>query len=290
MNKHSERQREILRKIGVEVWKFREAAAEVDEVGKVDEVAKADASANTDTTDKSAKSAEIESRVDSHTDSPEPAAHDHEHEHEHEERMAEPRPAYVAEPVDARAQSVDESLIPIEQEVSACRQCELHQSRTQTVFGCGNPDANWLFIGEAPGKNEDLQGEPFVGRAGKLLDKMIAALGMEREQVFIANVLKCRPPDNRDPLPGEIEQCEPYLHRQLAVIKPKVIVALGRISAQALLKTSEPLSKLRGPVHQYGPDNIPLVATYHPAYLLRSPGQKAKAWEDLWQAKMIAQQ
>ena len=285
MNKHSERQREILRKIGVEVWKFREAAAEVDEV------AKADVSANTDTTAESAESAEsaeIESRVDSHTDSPEPAAHDHEH--EHEERMAEPRPAYVTESVDARAQSVDESLIPIEQEVSACRQCELHQSRTQTVFGCGNPDANWLFIGEAPGKNEDLQGEPFVGRAGKLLDKMIAALGMEREQVFIANVLKCRPPDNRDPLPGEIEQCEPYLHRQLAVIKPKVIVALGRISAQALLKTSEPLSKLRGPVHQYGPDNIPLVATYHPAYLLRSPGQKAKAWEDLWQAKMIAQQ
>ncbi len=155
------------------------------------------------------------------------------------------------------------------------------------MFGCGNPGADWLFLGEAPGQHEDLQGQPFVGRAGQLLDRMIAALGMEREQVFIANVLKCRPPNNRDPLPAKIEQCEPYLHRQLAQIKPKVIVALGRISAQALLKTGEPLGKLRGRGYQYGPDNFPLVVTYHPAYLLRSPEQKTRAWVDLWQAKSI---
>ena len=280
MNRHSERQLEILRKIGVDVWKFREDVAEVDEV------AKGDASANTAITAETAEVAESAKIAEPET----PADSLGSEAHDYVERATESSPASVAESVAAFAQSVDESLIPIEQEVSACRKCGLHQSRTHTVFGCGSPDANWLFIGEAPGQNEDLQGEPFVGRAGKLLDKIIAALGMEREQVFIANVLKCRPPDNRDPLPGEIEQCEPYLHRQLAVIKPKVIVALGRISAQALLKTNEPLSKLRGSVHRYGPDNIPLVVTYHPAYLLRSPGQKAKVWEDLWQAKMIAEQ
>ena len=194
-------------------------------------------------------------------------------------------------PVDDAAQSDEspESLDRVEQAVSVCRKCELHQTRTNTVFGCGNPEANWLFIGEAPGHNEDLQGQPFVGRAGKLLDMMLAALGMKREQVFIANVLKCRPPDNRDPLPGEIEQCEPYLHQQLALIKPKVIVALGRVSAQSLLKTTAPLGKLRNQTHHYGPRNIPLIATYHPAYLLRSPGQKAAAWEDLWQAREIVE-
>ena len=243
MNNHSERQREILRKIGVEVWRFREAGAVA-----------------------SGEAAEAPAMPD--TSAPETSAPDQ-------------------PPASVSVAAADDSLTPIEREVSACQKCELHQSRTNTVFGCGNPDADWLFVGEAPGQHEDLQGQPFVGRAGQLLDQMIAALGMEREQVFIANVLKCRPPNNRDPLPAEIEQCEPYLHRQLAQIKPKVIVALGRISAQALLKTGEPLGKLRGRVYQYGPDNIPLVATYHPAYLLRSPEQKARAWEDLWQAKGI---
>ncbi len=182
-----------------------------------------------------------------------------------------------------------ESLQSIAQEVSACQKCELHKSRTQTVFGRGNPDANWLFVGEAPGYHEDQQGQPFVGAAGKLLNLMISALGMTHEQVFIANMLKCRPPDNRDPLPEEIEKCESYLHRQLALIKPKVIVALGKVSATALLKSNVALSKLRGEVHHYGSDDIPLIVTYHPAYLLRRPGQKAEAWEDLWKARIIAQ-
>ena len=257
MSNHAERQLEILRKIGVEVWQFRgvetEPAVEPEPEPEPQTLAGRDGAP-----------------ADQSTDAP-----------------AEQQPAQTPPPVVGG--DADESLAPIEREVSACRKCELHQSRTHTVFGCGNPDADWLFVGEAPGQHEDLQGQPFVGRAGKLLDMMIAALGMEREEVFIANVLKCRPPGNRDPQPREIEQCEPYLHRQLARIRPKVIVALGRISAQALLKTDEPLGKLRGRVHQYGADNIPLVATYHPAYLLRSPEQKAKAWEDLWRARAIVE-
>ena len=183
--------------------------------------------------------------------------------------------------------SVDETLDIIRQQVAQCTQCALHQSRKQTVFGVGDACADWLFVGEAPGREEDLQGEPFVGRAGKLLDLMLAALGMSREAVFIANVLKCRPPENRDPTAEEVALCENYLHRQLAIIQPKIIVALGRISAQALLKTDQPLAKLRGATHAYGRADTPLVVTYHPAYLLRSPGQKEKAWEDLWRAKMI---
>ena len=187
----------------------------------------------------------------------------------------------VAEP------PADETLDIIRQQVAQCTQCALHQSRKQTVFGVGDARADWLFVGEAPGREEDLQGEPFVGRAGKLLDLMLAALGMSREAVFIANVLKCRPPENRDPTAEEVALCENYLHRQLAIIQPKIIVALGRISAQALLKTDQPLAKLRGATHAYGRADTPLVVTYHPAYLLRSPGQKEKAWEDLWRAKMI---
>ncbi|MDD9811097.1 MAG: uracil-DNA glycosylase [Gammaproteobacteria bacterium] len=182
-----------------------------------------------------------------------------------------------------------DSLARVAAEVAACEQCELHRARNNTVPGGGNPRADWLFVGEAPGRDEDAQGEPFVGRAGKLLDMMIAALGMKRDTVFVANVLKCRPPDNRDPLPGEIEMCEAYLHRQLALIQPKVIVALGRVSAQALLKTGDALGTLRGAAHRYGPAGIPLVVTYHPAYLLRSPEQKSKAWDDLWLAKGIAE-
>ncbi|MDD9823422.1 MAG: uracil-DNA glycosylase [Gammaproteobacteria bacterium] len=192
----------------------------------------------------------------------------------------------------AAAKSPDpnpDSLARVAAEVAACEQCELHRARNNTVPGGGNPRADWLFVGEAPGRDEDAQGEPFVGRAGKLLDMMIAALGMKRDTVFVANVLKCRPPDNRDPLPGEIEMCEAYLHRQLALIQPKVIVALGRVSAQALLKTGDALGTLRGAAHRYGPAGIPLVVTYHPAYLLRSPEQKSKAWDDLWLAKGIAE-
>ena len=276
MSDHAERQLEILRKIGVEVWQFR--GVETGPTVEPEPEPRPEPQALT--------GRDVAAPVGQSTDAPV------------EQRAAQTPPPVVGgdadESTDAPAAEstnapADESLAPIEREVSACRKCELHHSRTHTVFGCGNPDADWLFVGEAPGQHEDLQGQPFVGRAGKLLDMMIAALGMEREQVFIANVLKCRPPGNRDPQPQEIEQCEPYLHRQLARIRPKVIVALGRISAQALLKTDEPLGKLRGRVHQYGADNIPLVATYHPAYLLRSPEQKAKAWEDLWRARAIAE-
>jgi len=167
----------------------------------------------------------------------------------------------------------------LQREVSVCTRCSLHETRTQTVFGIGNPDADWLFIGEAPGEQEDLRGEPFVGRAGQLLDEMIRALGLERENVFIANVLKCRPPKNRDPSPEEALACEPFLIQQVRKVGPKIIVAVGRIAAQNLLKTQVPIGKLRGEVHRY--EGTPVVVTYHPAYLLRSQTEKRRAWEDL---------
>jgi len=163
--------------------------------------------------------------------------------------------------------------------VASCQACPLHETRTQTVFGVGNENADWLFVGEAPGADEDAQGEPFVGRAGKLLNAMLFALGLSREQVFIANVLKCRPPNNRDPRPEEVGACEHFLRDQINLIKPRIIVALGRHAAHNLLKTDQPLSRLRGKIHTY--ENTPLLVTYHPAYLLRSPAEKAKAWADL---------
>lgn len=173
----------------------------------------------------------------------------------------------------------------LEAEVRACMKCSLHTTRTQTVFGVGNRNAQWMFIGEAPGADEDAQGEPFVGRAGQLLNAMIAALGLKREDVYIANVLKCRPPNNRDPQPAEVEQCEPYLVRQIALIQPNLIVALGRHAAHSLLKTDLALARLRGQVLSY--QDIPLVVTYHPAYLLRTPSDKRKAWEDLCRARNL---
>lgn len=165
--------------------------------------------------------------------------------------------------------------------VNACRACPLCETRTQTVFGVGNPKADLMLIGEAPGADEDRAGEPFVGRAGQLLTLMLQAIGMPREQVYIANILKCRPPGNRDPLADEVMRCEPYLLRQIALISPRVILALGRISAQALLRTDTPIGRLRGRWYQYGEARYPLYVTYHPAYLLRSPAQKADAWQDL---------
>jgi uracil-DNA glycosylase len=150
------------------------------------------------------------------------------------------------------------------------------------VFGVGVETAPLMVIGEGPGADEDAQGEPFVGKAGKLLDEMLKSIGRSRrENVFIANVVKCRPPGNRDPEPDEVEACRPYLDQQIKLVKPKLIVALGRIAAQRLLNTEEPLSKLRGPLYHYGPEQTPLFITYHPAYLLRSPREKAKSWEDL---------
>jgi DNA polymerase len=170
---------------------------------------------------------------------------------------------------------------PLRERVSACTRCALHETRTQTVFGVGHPGASWMFIGEAPGAEEDRQGEPFVGRAGQLLTSMLKAIGLRREDVYIANVLKCRPPGNRDPKPEEAGQCRGYLERQIELVSPSIIVAVGRIAAQNLLATDTALARLRGKVHALGPRGWPLVVTYHPAYLLRSPGEKRKAWQDL---------
>jgi DNA polymerase len=165
--------------------------------------------------------------------------------------------------------------------VQQCTACGLCTSRTQTVFGVGNRKADWLVIGEAPGADEDRQGEPFVGRAGKLLNPMLQAIGLDRDTVFIANILKCRPPDNRDPTPTEAESCRPFLERQIALIRPRMILAVGRIAAQNLLATDTQIGKLRGRIHPFGATRIPLVVTYHPAYLLRSPREKRKSWDDL---------
>ncbi len=171
--------------------------------------------------------------------------------------------------------------------VAGCQLCDLHATRTQTVFGVGNRQARWMFIGEAPGAEEDRQGEPFVGRAGQLLTSMIRALGLRREDVFIANVLKCRPPDNRDPKPSEAASCRRYLERQVALVNPTLVIAVGRIAAQNLLATETPIAKLRGKVHSFGAQAWPVVVTYHPAYLLRSPGEKRKSWQDLLHARQL---
>ncbi len=169
--------------------------------------------------------------------------------------------------------------------VKECTACGLRAGCTQTVFGVGDEQARWLVIGEAPGADEDKQGEPFVGRAGQLLNSMLAAIGLRREQVYIANILKCRPPGNRDPAPAEAELCRPFLERQIALIRPQLILAVGRIAAQNLLNTDTPIGRLRGAVHRVG--ETPVVVTYHPAYLLRSPGEKRKAWTDLQYAVRV---
>ena len=166
-------------------------------------------------------------------------------------------------------------------EVRACVLCGLHATRTQTVFGVGNRHAELLVVGEAPGADEDRQGEPFVGRAGQLLNSMLQAMRMPRETVYIANLLKCRPPGNRDPAPEEVRCCQPYLQRQIELLGPRLLLAVGRIAAQNLLATDTPIGKLRGSVHRYGKQGTPLIVTYHPAYLLRSPTEKRKSWNDL---------
>jgi uracil-DNA glycosylase len=175
--------------------------------------------------------------------------------------------------------SSQQTWAELESEVAVCSKCNLCQTRTQTVFGAGNKTADWMVIGEAPGQSEDEQGKPFVGKAGQLLTEMLRAIGLERDEVFITNILKCRPPGNRDPKPDEAELCGGYLRRQRELIKPKIILAVGRISAQTLLKTDAPIGKLRGKVHDL--DGTPLVVVYHPAYLLRSLLEKRKAWQDL---------
>jgi uracil-DNA glycosylase len=175
-----------------------------------------------------------------------------------------------------------------------CRACSLCETRKQTVFGTGHLQAHWMIVGEAPGEQEDRQGEPFVGKSGQLLDNMLRALGLSRnatgdaddpaKQVFIANTLKCRPPGNRNPLPQELNECEPYLVRQIELVRPKIILAMGRFAVQSLLRTNEPIGKLRGRVHQF--QGVPLIVTYHPAYLLRNLEDKAKAWDDLCLARI----
>jgi uracil-DNA glycosylase family 4 len=170
----------------------------------------------------------------------------------------------------------------LRERVAACTACpELCRTRTQTVFGVGNTRSEWLIIGEAPGAEEDRQGEPFVGRAGQLLNAMLLSIGLPREQVFIANILKCRPPANRDPKPEEVSRCLPYLSNQIALLKPRIILAVGRIAAQNLLATDAPLARMRGKLHSFGDPATPLIITYHPAYLLRTPADKRKAWDDL---------
>jgi DNA polymerase len=172
-----------------------------------------------------------------------------------------------------------DSLEELNSMISSCKKCPLGNSRTNFVFGTGNPDADIVVIGEAPGAEEDLQGEPFVGRAGQLLNRILEATGFKREEVYIMNILKCRPPGNRNPLPEEVEKCRPYLEKQLKLINPKIILLLGKVAADALLKTREPLQKLRGKVHTY--KNWKVMVTFHPAALLRNPNWKRPAWEDM---------
>lgn len=207
------------------------------------------------------------------------------------ERAAQPAEAAPAQLsiVEAPADDISSAPVPtlatLEEAracVADCTRCALHRTRTQTVFGVGAGDAPLLVVGEGPGAEEDRRGEPFVGRAGQLLDAMLAAIGHDRaHNAYIANVVKCRPPNNRDPAPDEVEACRPFLDAQIDMLKPRLILAVGRVAAQRLLNTEEPLSRLRGRVHRYGPAEVPVWVSYHPAYLLRSPREKAKAWEDL---------
>ncbi|HEY0875454.1 MAG TPA: uracil-DNA glycosylase [Vicinamibacterales bacterium] len=195
-------------------------------------------------------------------------------------RGREGMPRETAEGVEAEAPPRTWTLAEIREEIGDCTRCKLHAlGRKQIVFGVGNPNAELMFVGEGPGADEDIQGIPFVGRAGQLLTRMIEAMGFARDDVYIANVVKCRPPDNRNPEPDEIASCEPFLFRQIQSIKPKVIVALGSFAARTLLRTQDPISRLRGRVYEY--HGAKLIPTFHPSFLLRSPAQKKYAWEDL---------
>jgi len=202
---------------------------------------------------------------------------------ERESGKREPVVAGVSRPDEVRLKADTTSVVALAEvraDIGDCTRCKLHRlGRSQIVFGVGNPEADLMFVGEAPGADEDIQGVPFVGRAGQLLTKIIEAIGMKREDVYIANVIKCRPPQNRNPEPDEVETCEPFLFRQIDSIKPKVIVALGKFGAQTLLRTLEPISRLRGRVFEYR--GAKLIPTFHPAYLLRNPSSKRDVWEDM---------
>ncbi|MFC1543840.1 uracil-DNA glycosylase [Gemmatimonadota bacterium] len=194
-------------------------------------------------------------------------------------------PVSMTDPVPDSADGRVDLLGRLNSEICTCLKCELGESRTRFVFGVGNPDATLMLIGEAPGAEEDRQGEPFVGKAGQLLTRILEAIDFQREDVYIANILKCRPPNNRDPQVNEVDACEPYLRRQIDLIQPAVICALGRIAGQTLLKTTESLTRLRGKVHHY--QGRPLVVTYHPAALLRNPNWKPPTWEDVKMLRRI---
>ena len=211
--------------------------------------------------------------------------------------VVEPVPAAPAPPDAGRSRQIAALDWPaLRAAVAGCQACSLCHTRKQTVFGVGDLQARWMVVGEAPGEQEDLQGEPFVGAAGQLLDSMLRALQLTRaadgpeppaQRVYIANTLKCRPPRNRNPEPAELQACEPFLIRQIELLQPRLILAMGRFAVQALLRSSEPVGKLRGKVHRY--HGVPLVVTYHPAYLLRTPADKARAWDDLCMAAGVAE-
>jgi len=196
--------------------------------------------------------------------------------------------AVAVQPVPQVTRQAPADWAQLEEAVRGCTLCSLSTTRTRTVFGVGNHTASWMVIGEAPGADEDRAGEPFVGRAGQLLNAMLKAVGLRREEVFIANILKCRPPGNRDPRPEEVGCCLPYLKAQIELVNPRILLCVGRIAAQNLLGTDTPIGKLRGKLHQLPGTSRPVVVTYHPAYLLRSPGEKRKAWTDLVFAMQVA--
>lgn len=265
------RHRQYLQAIGIDVWVRRDNPPLPE-----GDAASARASAETD-----APQSLPEAAISRSPPAPQPAAAP-------SPQLATAVPGPSAE--GAPTGTVDEEWERLRAQVLSCTKCALHSSRTQGVFGVGNRQADWLVIGEAPGADEDRLGEPFVGRAGQLLDAMLRAIGLSRAtNVYIANVLKSRPPGNRDPKPEEVAACLPYLKQQIALLKPRLMLAVGRIAAQNLLGTELALGRLRGKVHHFGELNIPLVVTYHPSYLLRSPGEKRKAWEDLKLARRCFQ-
>jgi len=245
----SERKKACLQAMGLTVWQRREAAAR-ESVGVREESGVDEVPAN-------------------RTTEPEPLV------------SPDREPTVAADPGGDTATLAWDALL---QRIGACTRCPLHQDRIQAVPGVGDQAADWMFIGEAPGKDEDEQGEPFVGRAGQLLNAILAAAGLSREQVYIANTVKCRPPANRNPKQAESDQCFPFLQRQIALLQPKLIVLVGKVAAHRMLDTDQPLGKLRGKVYRYE-GHTPMIVTYHPAYLLRSPSQKVKVWEDLLLAK-----
>jgi DNA polymerase len=287
----TERQRAMLREMGIPpFWPDEPAALEPAPIPAPAPTTKATASAGAPLADTSVVSQTATATEDvARAPAPRPATRPH------AAPAPAPAPLMAEVPLGPRPVGVDTMDWPaLRDTVAACQACSLCQSRTQTVFGVGHPQAQWMIVGEAPGEQEDKQGEPFVGRAGQLLDRMLAALDLTRSeadamrQVFIANVLKCRPPANRNPLPQEVAQCEPYLLRQIALVQPRVILAMGRFAVQSLLKTSEPIGRLRGRVHEVA--GVPVIVTYHPAYLLRSPADKAMAWDDLCLAREVMRQ